>query len=135
MRPFMAPQVHFDELRRADWPGTARQVLGFARWKEMERLAPERIQVPTGARIRLDWQAEGPPVLAVRMQQLFGAVQTPTVGGGRVRVLLHLLAPNRRPQQITDDLEGFWDRAWPQIRKELRGRYPRHAWPEDPRKT
>jgi ATP-dependent helicase HrpB len=71
-------------------------------------------------------------VLAARIQELFGMEQTPTVAGGRVKVLLHLLAPNFRPQQVTDDLAGFWRNTYPEVRKELRGRYPKHDWPEDP---
>src|SRR5256885_337691 len=73
-----------------------------------------------------------PPVLAVRIQELFGLTETPRVAGGRVKVLLHLLAPNYRPQQVTDDLASFWANTYPQVRKDLRGRYPKHAWPEDP---
>ncbi|MDA0948933.1 MAG: ATP-dependent helicase HrpB, partial [Planctomycetota bacterium] len=98
----------------------------------LERLAPERVKVPTGSAIRLRYEAGRPPVLAVRIQELFGLTTTPTVAGGRIRCLLHLLAPNQRPQQVTDDLAGFWERTWPQVRKDLRARYPRHAWPEDP---
>ncbi|MEZ4238534.1 MAG: ATP-dependent helicase HrpB [Myxococcota bacterium] len=118
-------------LRRADWVGAVRDALGWAAWQELQRRAPERVTVPSGRAVALDW-GEDPPVLAVRMQELFGARDTPTVDDGRVRVKLHLLAPNGRPQQITDDLGGFWTRTWPEVRKELRARYPKHAWPEDP---
>ena len=72
------------------------------------------------------------PVLAARIQELFGLTETPRLGGGRVKVLLHLLAPNYRPQQVTDDLASFWANTYPQVRKELRGRYPKHSWPDDP---
>jgi ATP-dependent helicase HrpB len=71
-------------------------------------------------------------VLAVRIQEVFGMRDTPRIAAGRARVLLHLLAPNHRPQQVTDDLASFWANTYPQIRKELRARYPRHSWPEDP---
>jgi ATP-dependent helicase HrpB len=71
-------------------------------------------------------------VLAVRIQEVFGWQETPRIAGGRVRVLLHLLAPNFRPQQVTDDLTSFWKNTYAQVRKELRARYPKHAWPEDP---
>ena len=71
-------------------------------------------------------------MLAVRIQEVFGLTDTPRVAGGRIRVLLHLLGPNYRPQQVTDDLASFWANTYPQVRKELRARYPRHAWPEDP---
>jgi ATP-dependent helicase HrpB len=71
-------------------------------------------------------------VLAARIQELFGWVDSPRLAGGRVRVVLHLLAPNQRPQQVTDDLRSFWNGAYTEVRKELRARYPKHAWPEDP---
>ena len=99
----------------------------------MEREAPERFQVPSGSRLRIQYEAGKPPVLSARIQELFGLEATPRVAGGRVPVLLHLLAPNGRPQQVTDDLESFWDTTYAQVRKDLRRRYPRHAWPEDPR--
>jgi ATP-dependent helicase HrpB len=73
-----------------------------------------------------------PPVLAVRIQEVFGLRDTPRIAGGKVRVLMHLLAPNNRPQQVTDDLASFWANTYPRVRKDLRARYPRHAWPEDP---
>jgi ATP-dependent helicase HrpB len=98
----------------------------------LEREAPERIAVPSGSRIALRYEPGRPPVLAARIQELFGLRETPRVAAGRVPVLLHLLAPNRRPQQVTDDLASFWRTGYPQVRKELRARYPRHAWPEDP---
>jgi ATP-dependent helicase HrpB len=98
----------------------------------VERDAPERLPVPSGSRIALRYELGRPPVLAVRIQEVFGLADTPRVAGGRVRVLLHLLAPNHRPQQVTDDLASFWANTYPQVRKELRARYPRHAWPEDP---
>lgn len=104
-------------------------------WREREavdREAPERLSVPSGSQVRLHWEADRPPVLAVRMQEMFGCARTPTVAMGRVPVLLHLLAPNGRPQQVTDDLAGFWVRTWPEVRKELRARYPKHSWPDDP---
>lgn len=119
-------------LRRAGWAAAVRDTLGWTRWSALQRLAPERIEVPSGSVLKIRYQPDGPPVLAARMQELFGWHTTPTVGDGRVPLLLHLLAPNHRPQQITDDLASFWARGWPEVRKELRARYPKHAWPEDP---
>jgi ATP-dependent helicase HrpB len=98
----------------------------------VEREAPERLPVPSGSRPALRYEVGRPPVLAVRIQEVFGLRETPRVAAGRVRVLLHLLAPNHRPQQVTDDLASFWANTYPQVRKELRARYPKHAWPEDP---
>ena len=88
--------------------------------------------MPSGSRIQLVYEPGRPPVLAARIQELFGLAETPRVAAGRVPVLLHLLAPNHRPQQVTHDLRSFWENTYPQVRKELQGRYPKHAWPEDP---
>jgi ATP-dependent helicase HrpB len=88
--------------------------------------------MPSGSRIALQYEEGRPPVLAVRIQEVFGLADTPRVGGGRAKVLLHLLAPNYRAQQVTDDLASFWANTYPVVRKELRARYPKHAWPEDP---
>jgi len=104
-------------------------------WKQMQALdhdAPERIAVPSGSRIRLTYEAGRAPVLPVRIQEVFGLRATPSVASGRVKVLLHLLAPNQRAQQVTDDLPSFWANTYPLVRAELRRRYPKHAWPEDP---
>ena len=98
----------------------------------MEREAPERLEVPSGSRLALRYEEGRSPVLEVRIQEMFGLGATPRVAGGRVPVLLHLLAPNYRPQQVTDDLASFWANTYSQVRKELRARYPKHAWPEDP---
>jgi ATP-dependent helicase HrpB len=122
----------FAELRRAPWLERLRGALSWAQLAALEREAPERITVPSGSRIRLSYEAGKPPVLAARIQELFGLAETPRIAGGRVPVLLHLLAPNLRPQQVTGDLRSFWRNTYPQVRKELQGRYPRHAWPEDP---
>lgn len=100
--------------------------------RALEQEAPLRLQVPSGSSIVLTYRGAEPPVLAVRMQEVFGWRETPRVALGRVPVLLHLLAPNYRPAQVTNDLMSFWSQTYPQIRKELRARYPKHAWPEDP---
>ena len=90
------------------------------------------LTVPSGQRIRLSYAPDRPPVLAVRLQELFGWTETPRVAGGRVAVVLHLLGPNFHPVQITDDLRSFWATTYFQVRKDLRARYPKHSWPEDP---
>ena len=99
--------------------------------RELDRLAPRHLDVPSGSRLRVTYDGDT-AILAVRLQELFGARATPTVLDGRVPVLLHLLSPAQRPVQVTDDLAGFWSRSYPEVRSELRGRYPKHAWPEDP---
>ncbi|MBO0699092.1 MAG: ATP-dependent helicase HrpB, partial [Zavarzinella sp.] len=121
-----------DDLRRRDWEEAFRGKLTHAQRQTVDREAPERIAVPSGSRIVVTYEEGRPPVLAVRIQEVFGLADTPRVAGGRVKVLLHLLAPNYRPQQVTDDLASFWANTYPVVRKELRARYPKHAWPEDP---
>ncbi len=88
--------------------------------------------MPSGSRLALDYAAGEVPVLAVRLQEMFGALDTPRVANGRVPVLLHLLSPAGRPVQVTGDLASFWATGYPQVRADLRGRYPRHHWPDDP---
>jgi ATP-dependent helicase HrpB len=122
----------FDELRRADWLGALQDRLTPRQRHAVERDAPERFEVPSGSRVALQYAPGRPPILAVRIQEIFGLAETPRIAAGRVRVLLHLLAPNYRPQQVTDDLASFWANTYVQVRRELRARYPRHAWPEDP---
>ncbi len=122
----------FADLRNADWLGSLRGRLSYTQLQTIEREAPERIEVPSGSHIALKYEAGRPPVLAVRIQELFGLTDTPRIAGGKASVLLHLLAPNYRPQQVTDDLASFWANTYPQVRKELRARYPKHAWPENP---
>ncbi|KQP53553.1 ATP-dependent helicase HrpB [Methylobacterium sp. Leaf106] len=104
-------------------------------WDMRHRLdaeAPTHVEVPTGSRIPIDYDAEGGPVLAVRVQELFGLDRHPAIAGGRVPLVLHLLSPASRPIQITKDLPGFWRGSWSAVRAEMRGRYPRHPWPDDP---
>lgn len=122
----------FAELRRAPWVDLIKGKLTFGQLQSLDRHAPERLAVPSGSRIALKYELNRPPVLAVRIQELFGLPETPRIAGGRVAVLLHLLGPNMRPQQVTDDLQSFWNTTYPKIRSELRRRYPKHSWPEDP---
>ena len=98
----------------------------------VDRDAPERVALPTGRSAKVDYVSGPEPFLAVRLQELFGQRDTPRIAGGRVPLLLHLLGPNHRPVQITRDLASFWDNVYPSVRGELRRRYPKHAWPEDP---
>ncbi|WP_296993003.1 ATP-dependent helicase HrpB [Thalassospira sp. UBA1131] len=99
--------------------------------QEMDRLAPTHWQVPTGSNIRIDYSGET-PALPVRMQEMFGATETPKVANGKVAVTLHLLSPAQRPIQVTSDLIGFWNGSYAQVKAEMKGRYPKHYWPDDP---
>ena len=135
-------------LERLDVAQALRALLPWPQAAHLDELAPERIEVPSGSQVRVDYTAAvggaagsagsaeagqaGRPVLAVRVQECFGWAATPRIVEGRVAVLLHLLSPARRPVAVTDDLASFWEQGYPQVRAEMRGRYPKHAWPEDP---
>jgi ATP-dependent helicase HrpB len=95
-------------------------------------LAPSHIQVPSGSRIPVSYEDPDAPVLAVRLQEMFGLAETPRVASGRIPVTLHLLSPAHRPVQVTRDLAGFWRTTYFEVRKDLKGRYPKHFWPDDP---
>jgi ATP-dependent helicase HrpB len=122
----------FAELREADLPSTLVSTLAPEARAALERLAPERVRLPGGRSLLVGYQAGRPPFVESRLQDFFGMAQGPSVGAGRVPLVLHLLAPNGRAVQVTTDLAGFWSRHYPGIRRELARRYPRHAWPEDP---
>ena len=107
-------------------------LLDYRQRQALDDLAPTHLTVPSGSRIRLDYCAGDEPVLAVKLQELFGLAETPTIAGGRVTLLLHLLSPAGRPLQVTRDLKGFWDGSYHQVKKEMKGRYPKHPWPDDP---
>lgn len=132
LSPLSIDARSFEELRGAPWRETLLGTLSHAQRTALGREAPAELEVPSGSRIRVDYSDPARPVLAARIQELFGLGETPRLARGRVPVLLHLLAPNGRPQQVTDDLASFWNRTYPEVRKELAGRYPKHAWPLDP---
>lgn len=121
-----------DELKQLPWKQLLEAELSSAGRKLLSTQAPEQITLPSGRVVLLQYEAGKPPVLAARIQEFFGWTQTPRLAEGRVPLLLHLLAPNGRVHQITDDLASFWANTYPLVRKELRGRYPKHAWPENP---
>ena len=119
------------DLRRIDVLSALRRLLPWPEAGRLDELAPERVRVPSGSLVRVAYD-EQQPVLAVRIQEAFGWAATPRLADGRVPLLLHLLSPARRPAAVTADLESFWRTGYPSVRAELRGRYPKHAWPEDP---
>ena len=137
-------------LERLDVAHSLRALLPWPQAARLDELVPERLEVPSGSQVPVDYTAVvggagpvdpteagrvGRPVLAVRVQECFGWAATPRIVEGRVAVLLHLLSPARRPVAVTDDLASFWEQGYPQVRAEMRGRYPKHAWPEDPWNT
>ena len=107
-------------------------MLDYEQRRTLDAQAPDQLVVPSGQSRRIEYAPGEPPVLAVKLQELFGLADTPRIGGGRVPVTLHLLSPAGRPIQVTQDLKGFWERTYPEVKKELKGRYPRHPWPDDP---
>ncbi len=120
------------DVRHGPWLDFFRGQLTYEQLRTIDAEAPAQIEVPSGSHISIEYAEGRPPILAARIQEMFGLTETPRVARGRVKVLLHLLAPNRRPQQVTDDLASFWANGYQLVRKELRGRYPKHSWPEDP---
>jgi ATP-dependent helicase HrpB len=120
------------DLARLDLDAALRALLDWKQLKAADQLAPTHVEVPSGSRIVIDYADPAAPVLAVRLQEVFGWSETPRIGGGKVPLTLHLLSPARRPIQVTRDLASFWRSAYFEVRKDLRGRYPRHPWPEDP---
>jgi ATP-dependent helicase HrpB len=112
--------------------GVPEQWLDAGTRRQLDRLAPERLPLPSGRTCALDYREDGSVVAGAKLQELFGLAETPRIGPRRVPVVFELLAPNGRPVQTTRDLRSFWERTYPEVRKELRGRYPRHPWPDDP---
>jgi ATP-dependent helicase HrpB len=109
-------------------------LVGLLSWEQqrtLEEWAPTHLTVPSGSRVPIDYDND-PPVLAVRLQEMFGLIETPRIAGGRIALLLHLLSPAYRPVQVTQDLSGFWARGYHDVKKDLKGRYPKHFWPDDP---
>lgn len=130
--PHLAGMSRRSHLARLDLAAILRGHLGWERAQRLDASAPTHLQVPSGSRKRLRYEPGQPPVLAVKLQELFGLADTPRVANGAVPVLLHLLSPAQRPIQVTQDLRGFWQRTYAEVKKELKGRYPKHPWPDDP---
>jgi ATP-dependent helicase HrpB len=133
LTPFLLDVYRKTDLMKLDWNNIAKSLLPWEKQNTLDKLAPSHIQVPSGSSIRIQYFADGKqPELAVRLQEIFGWEETPTVNDGKTRILIHLLSPGYKPVQITQDLKSFWDNAYHEVRKELKSRYPKHSWPEDP---
>ncbi len=132
LAPCLAGKHRLDALDAEDLTQALAGRLDHAQRRLRDAQAPESRSVPSGQSRRLEYAAGEAPVLAVKLQELFGLADTPRIGGGRIPVTLHLLSPAGRPIQVTQDLKGFWERTYPEVRRELKGRYPRHPWPQDP---
>jgi ATP-dependent helicase HrpB len=129
--PYLGKVSRLSHFANLDLPGILAGQLPWPLPQRLDELAPKHLQVPSGSRIAIDY-SESPPVLAVRLQELFGLGATPRIAGGRQGVLLHLLSPARRPVQVTQDLASFWANTYAEVKKDLKGRYPKHYWPDDP---
>jgi len=118
--------IHPDELDTA-----LRELLPWPLRRRLDTEAPTHFEAPTGTRVAIDYEAEAGPTISIRLQELFGLAQHPTIAGGRIPLVIELLSPAHRPVQVTRDLPGFWRGSYAAVRTEMRGRYPRHAWPDD----
>ncbi len=130
--PYLGGKTRLSQIDAALLGEALRSRLDHSQRQAIDRLAPTRISVPSGMERAIEYVPEQPPVLAVKLQELFGLADTPAIADGRVRLTLHLLSPGGRPIQVTQDLRGFWERTYAEVKKELKGRYPKHPWPDDP---
>jgi ATP-dependent helicase HrpB len=130
--PYLINLSSLHQLKRIDLTWPLHALLSPEQRRMIDTLAPSHLTVPTGSHIPLDYQSGNLPVLAVRLQEMFGMTETPLVAYGKVPVLIHLLSPARRPVQVTQDLKSFWKTGYTEVKKELKGRYPKHFWPDDP---
>lgn len=132
LAPWLDGITRREHLQRLDLAAALQALLDHRQRARLNELAPTHLQVPSGSRLRLRYTPGEPPVLAVKLQELFGLTDTPRIANGRIAVTLHLLSPAQRPIQVTQDLRGFWERTYAEVKKELKGRYPKHPWPDDP---
>ena len=130
--PFLGGITRRSHLERLDLAAVFTTLLPYSAQRDLDRLAPTHLTVPSGSSVPIDYSAD-PPRLSVRLQEVFGLTVTPRVAGGHVALALELLSPARRPVQVTRDLESFWARGYDEVKRELKGRYPKHYWPDDPR--
>lgn len=132
LAPYLQGLTRLSHLRQVPLQQALASLLSYQQQRQLEQEAPSHITVPSGSRIALDYLAGESPVLPVKLQELFGWQETPRIAGGKMALTLHLLSPAQRPVQVTQDLAGFWRQGYAEVRRELRGRYPKHPWPEDP---
>jgi ATP-dependent helicase HrpB len=137
LKPAFAGKARLDALSTDELAEALKSGLDWGLRQRIDQLAPVRIEVPSGLQRGIDYALDdrgepASPVLAVKLQELFGLAETPRIADGRIPLTIHLLSPAGRPLQVTQDLRGFWERTYPEVRKEMKGRYPKHPWPEDP---
>ena len=132
LAPMFTGKTAVSQATGEDLARALRGLVPHALARRLDKEAPSHLAVPTGSQLAIDYAAEGGPVLAVRVQELFGLDHHPSVGNGRVPLTLSLLSPAQRPIQVTKDLPAFWRGSWAEVKREMRGRYPKHPWPDDP---
>ena len=132
LRPFLDQALKAHNLGKIPLREALSCLLNYPQQQKLDQWLPEAIVIPSGRRAALDYLAASPPLLSVKLQEMFGLADSPTIAGGRVRVTLALLSPAGRPLAMTSDLSSFWRQGYGEVRKEMRGRYPKHPWPEDP---
>lgn len=134
LQPYFTPRMRKkDDFRKLHLAEILLATLSWEQQQQLEKLAPAKIEVPSGSMIAIDYQEHNaPPVLSVRLQELFGMTDTPAIINGKIKLMIHLLSPGYKPVQVTQDLRSFWNSTYAEVRKELRSRYPKHSWPEDP---
>ena len=130
--PALRGKTRLDSLGESELGDALRSRLDWSQRQSLDQFAPIRLVVPSGMERAITYEHGAPPVLAVKLQELFGLADTPRIANGRIPVTLHLLSPGGKPLQVTQDLKGFWERTYPEVKKEMKGRYPRHPWPDDP---
>ena len=130
--PFLPGIRQRNQLAKLDILEALRSLFTHQEFRDLETLAPPMLKVPSGSSVAIDYSSGSQPILAVRLQELFGLTETPRLGKGKVPVVIHLLSPAKRPLAVTQDLKSFWQNVYPDIRRQMRAKYPRHVWPEDP---
>jgi ATP-dependent helicase HrpB len=131
--PYVKDIRKVEELKRLDVYEALLHSLTWEQQQLLEQLAPAKLEVPSGSKIRIEYFPNGSqPIIAVRLQEVFGMTDTPTVNKGNIKTVLHLLSPGYKPVQVTTDLKSFWNNTYHEVKKELQRRYPKHAWPDDP---
>jgi ATP-dependent helicase HrpB len=132
LSPFLEGMTRKEHLPQLNLTRILFSLLSPSQRSTLEQLAPASLSAPSGSKVTLHYGSERQPVMPVRLQEMFGQTESPTVGGGAVNVVVHLLSPAGRPLAVTSDLKSFWANSYTEVRKQMRGRYPKHRWPEDP---
>ena len=134
LAPFLDSINRLSDFKQLDLSNILSSLLPWPLPQQLQELTPTTIKVPSGSNIRIDY-TQSPPVVSVKLQEMFGCLDTPAIANGQVKLMLHLLSPAQRPLQVTQDLAGFWQGSYAEVKKEMKGRYPKHPWPDDPAKA